>query len=859
MATADAADATLTGRRLGPWVLYRRIGRGGLGEVWHGQRDDGLFDGHVAIKLLHGDGASPAVARRFLRERTALGRLTHSRIAALLDAGVQGLHAYLVLELVDGQPLSAYVRERRLDVGARVALLLDVAEAVAYAHGRLVVHRDLKPANVMVTPAGVPKLLDFGLAASPGEDLCDTRAGLTPGYAAPELIEDDDTGVAVDVYALGALLFELLTGHLPFGQRIDSAAAMTHAVLHTPPHRVADLLKRADDPTGPGRPPDARRALGDLEAIARQALARQREDRYVSVHAFTEDLRRWQQQRPVAGRGATGWRRWRHDAALLLRRHALGLGTGAVVLACLTGGIAATATQWQTADAARQRSDTVSGFLTELLAEGSVPRDGRPPTVLELLDDSRDRLATFSDDPATRARLLQVLSRTYMALNRFDDALPLGEQWLALARQQHGEDEAPVLLARLSLGQIHQIIGNDREAIALLEPIGEALARRFGPDSEPVRLQLFSLAADYMHSRRLAEADRALERVRVLTELLHPGDEYELADYLQNLSVLRQRQGRLAEALTVLRQTRPMWSSTNPKLGLQLLVLRQSEISLMGENAQFEGVDERAEPLLADIQRALGPGNDLSLQVYSAYATVLRLQGRHAEALRTTERLLAQARADGRPPAALLFHRGEWLLAQATRGRLDHAQARAVLTEAAALPGDNRRGRSLLLVAEAAIADGDTALAVQALRRVRELPLPASLTSGGNRLARAEGRLARAQGDLARSAELLTQRLAQVRATPDTGFVQVWSAHLDIAITAVLQGAAGAAQRLAEARAARPGGLAPGHPLDTVSRWVEARHEAGRDDAPAVREAWAALAALRGGPVTVGSLGGLLP
>lgn len=855
---AEAGDAAaLAGLRLGAWVLSRRIGSGGLGEVWEAERNDGLYQAYAAIKLLHGDSATPAVARRFMRERAALGLLTHTGIAALLDAGVQAPHAFLVLELVEGLPLAEHARAALPTVADRVALLLRVAEAVEYAHARLVVHRDLKPANVMVTAAGVPKLLDFGLAASPGQDAGETRAGLTPAYAAPEFIEADATGTAVDVFALGVMLFELLTGCLPFGARADSRAAMEHAVLHQPPHRFAALLAGPEDTAGPGRPRDARRARGDLEAIAAKALQKSPAERYVSVHAFIEDLRRWQALRPVAARRNRGWR---HRSSLLLRRHALLAGLSALLLVSLTAGIATSRWQWREAETARRRSDSVTRFVTQLLADGSRPDRDRTPSVLELLDGSRGRLDQFADDPATHQQLLEVLSRTYMALNRFDHALPLGEQWLALARQQHGEDDAAVLQARLSLGQVHQIMGNDDEAIALLEPIAAPLARHFGPDSEEVRLQLFSLAADYMHSRRLAEADRALERVRVLTDKLHPGDELERADLLQNLSVLRQRQGRIGEALAVVRQTQPMWASPNPRLSLLLLVLRRAEIVLMGETAEFDGIAERTEPLLADIRRVLGPGNDLTLQTFSSVALTQQLQGRHADELRTRERLLAEAGADGLDAESLLLYRVELQGARARLGRPDLAAMQALVAEAGALPASNRRGRSLLGLIDAALAAGDTPLAVEAQRRLHELPVSAALASPGNRLARVEGRLARARGELARSADLLVPRLAQLKATPDIGAVQIWAAHLDVALTAVLQGSAGAAQMLAQARAARPAGLAAGHNLDFVSQWLEARHAAAGDEAPAVRSAWAALVARRGaGPMTLGSLGGLLP
>lgn len=849
----DAAEATLTGLRLGAWVLYRRIGRGGLGEVWHAQRTDGLYDSQVAIKLLHGDGSNPATARRFARERAALGRLNHGGIAALLDAGLQPPHAYLVLELVDGMPLADFARTHCPTVADRVALLLRIAEAVEHAHARLVVHRDLKPANVLVTPAGAPKLLDFGLAASPGSDALGVSAGLTPGYAAPEQIQGEDSGTAVDVYALGVLLFELLTGSLPLGRRGDSRAALEHAVLHLPPHRIAALLKQPPEDAGPGRPRDAERARGDLEAIAAKAMNKTPAERYVGVHALIEDLHRWQQQRPVGARRNKGWR---HRTALLLRRQTLPIAVGVLLLASLSAGIVASRWQWREAEAARLRSDNVARFITELLSDGGRAHEGRTPTVMELLDESREKLAQqLGDDPATRARLLEVLSRTYLALNRFDHALPLADQWLALERRQHGEDEAPVLMARLNLGQVHQIMGDHDEAIALLEPLAAPLARRFGPDSEPVRQQQFVLAADYMHTRRLDESERALERVRVLTDKLHPGDDYERADYLQNLSVLRQRQGRLAESLDVVRQTQPMWSSPDPRLTLPVLVLRHSEIASMTQNALFDGIDARSGPLLADIRSKLGPGNDLLLQVASGWGDALQLQGRHADEVKTRQALLDDATADGVTSQELLEYRAELLLAQARSGQLEPQALRATLTQVAALGSGGACNRSLLFLAEAGLAAGDNALTADSLRRLHDRPLPAALAAPGSRLAKLEGRLARARGELARSAELL----ASVRAT---GRVQAWAVRLDVALTAVLQASPQAPALLAQAREARPTGLPAGHPLDLVSHWLQTRQAAGRDDDPSVRAAWAPLAAARGPgaqPPTLGSLGGLLP
>ncbi|OYU99086.1 MAG: hypothetical protein CFE45_14120, partial [Burkholderiales bacterium PBB5] len=697
----DRAEPALAGLRLGAWVLQHKIGQGGMGEVWQARRADGLYQAEAAIKLLRSDLALVPLALRFARERAVLGRLNHPAIARLLDAGVAEQRAYLVLELVHGQPLAEHVRQHCPTVGQRVALLLRIAEAVDYAHAQLIVHRDLKPNNVMVTADGQAKLLDFGLAALLDDDQADTEGeltrqtgrGLTLGYAAPEQITGAATGTTADVFALGVMLFELLSGTLPFGQRHDNRQAAEHAVLHDEPHRLNELAQARPDNAGPGRPADGWRARGDLEAIAAKALRKRPDQRYANVQALIDDLQRWQHHRPVSARRDD----WRHRSSLFLRRHAVLAGASALLTLTLAAGLAATTWQWRRAEAANRSSDAVTRYLTGLLASANPElHGGQVPSVLQLLDESRLELdGKFADDPATRQRLLEVLSRTYMVLNRFDHALPLGEQWLALARQRHDEDDPAVLLARLSLGQVHQIMGNHDAAIALLEPIGPALAKRFGADSEAVRQQQFVLAADYMHSNRPDDAQRALERVRVLTEQLHPGDEFEQADYLNNLGVLRRRQGRLAEALAVVRQTRPMWTSPNPKLALQVLVLRRAEITLQIDNGEFDGLAAEA----------------------------AHLQGHPADELRLRQALVDTALRDGVAPATLLLHRAELLRAQVRSGQVSPAAlpglAQPLLAEAAALGGGARRGHSLLALVDAALAADHATLAADALAQLR--------------------------------------------------------------------------------------------------------------------------------------------
>ncbi|PTT78981.1 hypothetical protein DBR42_22340, partial [Pelomonas sp. HMWF004] len=494
-AQAPAARPAEAGDRLGAWCLAALLGEGGMGQVWRAERADGLYQGEAAIKLLRDDLAGPGLAARFARERVLLGRLTHPGIARLLDAGEQDGRAFLVLEYVAGQTLSEHVRQRALPLAARVRLLMDVARAVEHAHAQLIVHRDLKPSNVMLdeqTYPSVPrggaaalggartKLLDFGIAGllddsgHQADHQLTQMAGrrLTPAYAAPEQITGEAVGVASDIYSLGVMLYELASGELPFGKRGLSRTALEHAVLHGDVRRIT----RTGDSTGgtgptnagPGRPPDAWRAAGDLEAVAAKAMRRNPAERYASVGSFIDDLERWLAQQPVSVRAED----WRHRARLWLRRNAAVAAGGSLVFAALSAGLAVSLWQRGQAQAAARQSEAVTRYLTELLGSANPDRHGgHIPNVLELLEKSRAELPKrFADDPVTHARVLDVMVATYSDMNRHDIAIPMAQQLIRHSSQHWGEADERTLLARLRLARIYTALNSPLEVIALGEP-----------------------------------------------------------------------------------------------------------------------------------------------------------------------------------------------------------------------------------------------------------------------------------------------------------------------------------------------------------------------------------------------------
>ncbi len=290
---AHRAAPSLAGQRLGAYVLERPLGQGGTGSVWRARREDGRFEGAVAVKLLHLSLLGRAGAERFRREGHILARLTHPHIAHLLDAGVTpGGQPYLVIELVEGQRIDQHCDARRLGVPARLALFDDVLAAVAHAHTHGVIHRDIKPGNILVTPSGQVKLLDFGIAKliEDGSDSAEatelTREGgraLTPEYAAPEQLRGLTVTTATDVYALGVLLYQLLAGRLP------ERAAATGYEPATPSSQVADAGLRQT-------------LRGDLDTIVLRALKPQVEQRYPSATALAAEIDRYRRGHAVLAR-----------------------------------------------------------------------------------------------------------------------------------------------------------------------------------------------------------------------------------------------------------------------------------------------------------------------------------------------------------------------------------------------------------------------------------------------------------------------------------------------------------------------------------------------------------------------------
>ncbi len=481
----------LIGTIIGAYRLTAVLGHGGAGTVYLGERADRQYSAQVAVKVVENALLHDDVAQRFTAERQILASLNHPNIARLLDAGeTRSGQPYLVMEYVHGEPIDRYCDSRKLDVKQRLEIFVNVCAAVQYAHQNLIVHRDLKPGNILVAPDGTPKLLDFGIAklmdasakaaASAAAEQALTRMNdrlLTPEYASPEQILGQNVTTASDVYALGIVLFELLTGARPYQVHALSQLELERVICVIDPPRPSLLLERmmrkeADAPqldmqaVGTARTSSPKRLVralsGDLDAIILRALRKEPGQRYRSIEHFVEDINRHLNQEPVEARQGN----WFYYSKRFVRRNTLGVISGAAALVALISFTIALTVQNQRIaeqrDLATQQTavaEYVSSFMQNVF-ENSDPFNslGKEITAKELLDKAGARIAddeNLRQLPEAKAELLQSIGRAYQRQNQGELAIRYLEDSLRLQRAMPDKSRAtlPITLNYLGVAQ----------------------------------------------------------------------------------------------------------------------------------------------------------------------------------------------------------------------------------------------------------------------------------------------------------------------------------------------------------------------------------------------------------------------
>ena len=682
-----AASAALApGETVGPYRLLRELGSGGMGSVWLAERSDGQLKRSVALKLPHVSW-TPGIAERFAREREILAALEHPHIARLYDAGADALgRPYMALEYVEGRPIDEHCRTLVSSVAERLALLLQAAEAVTFAHTRLVVHRDLKPGNILVTPQGQVRLLDFGIAKLMEGDLAHETAltrmsgrALSRNYASPEQIRGDAIGTASDVYSLGVVAFELLAGAPPY--RLDNAspAALEAAIVSTDVPLASAVA----------REPAAKAQLrGDLDAILNKALKKEPAERYVTVDALAQDWRRHLQGERVlarhdtlAYRASRFARRYRvylavGAATLFVLGLALGVGATSVVIFALLLGL--TAALWQARSAREQArnarreaatSNAVLGFIEGLFRTNARaqadPQAARQRTAKDLLDEGASRIDdALRDAPEAKFTLLATLAQMYTDLGEPNRAADFTSQRAALAERLHGAGSARHAEALVAWGVALVGLERHEEAKAVLTRANDALDRLEDPDpalridSDLALGELYRYVRD---PRGLPHAERAMALLMRGEASLRWIDAQMLLGAMQGLAGRWQEAGATLDRAIGLAATLEGGEARLPML-----------YEAAASNAEDAGDRDRAERSLRSAieveARLSGENNSGTVGLMRQLGRLLTNRGRLPEALA----LFADARKriDAWPPSRdriyvtqliLMFEGRAWL------------------------------------------------------------------------------------------------------------------------------------------------------------------------------------------------------
>lgn len=633
-------ESVWLGRAVGAYTLTGKIAAGGMGVVYRGRRSDASYDQEVAVKLLTSSLVTGELRRRLLVERQILANLNHPNICRLLDGGEtdEGV-PFLVMELIEGEPITEWCDHQGLGVRERVALGRQVCEAVQFAHRNLVVHRDIKPGNILVTADGVPKLLDFGIAKllDPVADSGHTTVAgfrmLSPRYASPEQVLGGAVTTASDTYSLGLLLFEMLCGSDPFGRDESSE---TGGRMPMPdfehPARPTRRLAQRDDAESIARRRDAtvaglaRSLKGDLETILAKALRNEPERRYQTARELADELDRYLDARPVLARPPTAG----YLVSRFWRRHkGASIAAAVAVFAMLAGTTAATVGFIQARESERvaaaeaRNAEAISGFLLSLFEESDPEVSvGEPRSVRELLDIGMERAdRELAASPLALASVKETMSEVYKSLSEFDVAQRLNEEAYALVLEHTPDDSDAQVRLMGDIGDLARIREDLTEARRWLEQARDLHLASGGPETRALASVLNNLAlvleSEGEHDAALALMKESLAvRQRLFVA---PNDQISVS--LHNIGWLLSRNGDLDEAERYLREAIAMreavWGEFHPRVALTTVILSRVQKA----KGDWEAAERSAHRALEINRAVFEPGHrDIPLALFELAA-----------------------------------------------------------------------------------------------------------------------------------------------------------------------------------------------------------------------------------------------
>lgn len=653
-----ALAQSLEGQRLGRYRILRKLGAGGMGDVYLAERADEEYQQRVAIKIVRGGVYSTQIRSRLRMERQILATLQHPNIARLLDGGrADDGTPYLVMEYIDGEPIDTYCDRHRLSIAERLALVRTVCSAVHYAHQNLIVHRDLKPNNILITAEGIPKLLDFGIAKLldqrhvAASTLAVTQMEyrvLTPAHASPEQLRGDVITTASDIYVLGVLLYELVCGLRPFdlagGNLSDMERIICHEQAPPPSQRIAQLSQLSPQQLtdiATARNTTAARLRkqldGDLDNIIGMAMRKEADRRYGSVEQLSADLGRHLDGQPVLAVADT----WLYRTSKFVRRHALAVAASTVAVVMLTAFSIITFTQSQriaserdVATAERARAEQISSFLVELFELSDPSRSrGNQVTARELLDIGARRIQLgLAEQPETRATLLGTIGRVYASMGLYSDSVELLEEAMQSRIRLHGPAHEEVATAQTALGNALCDQG-------LLDRCAEQLDQALQMQQTLLGTQAMELAPTLAAHARLAQLRGSLDTAeRYFNDSL---DLYRLhgldrstaaASVLNELASLHSYRGDHERAATLYRSAldidRRTLGTDHPQVGMH--------IQNLAFTLQMQGRLDEAEPLhhesMQILAKVLGESHPMTLDATANFGRFLHRRGDFTQA-----------------------------------------------------------------------------------------------------------------------------------------------------------------------------------------------------------------------------------
>jgi eukaryotic-like serine/threonine-protein kinase len=642
---AEEAAASWIGRQVGPYTISALIGQGGMGNVWLALRSDGRFEGRFALKFLRAFVSQIGGSGRFLREGKVLARLRHSNIARLIDAGMtpEG-DPYLVLDYVDGVPIDQYCDLHLLSINERLRLFLDVLAPVAHAHANLVVHRDIKPSNVLVNTSGEVKLLDFGIAklmeSEAQADVGLTREGaaaLTPAYASPEQLSGGMVSVASDVYSLGILLYQLLTGRHPGGEGPLTAAQLIHSTLASDPARPSAVVALDTDLSSiyavnrsSTRDKLRKEMRGDLDTIVGKALKKDPVQRYASVTAFADDISRYLRHLPISARPET----LAYRSSKFVRRNRIPVTLAAFALLAVLGGLIGTLLQAAAAREQRdfafqqlQRTEEHDQFLDFLLSD--VSASGKPLSADELLTRAEHVVQKQNaTNVERRADLMLWIGMDYSIRDRNADSRRLLEPAYQLTRTLNDKS----LRGRASCN-LANIVVRDEE-IERAEALYQEGVREVAGDPRFAAAYSSCLRVGAEVARQRGDVGTAIERARMSLNVLKASSRHADVDELsaeQDLASAYSEAGQDLAAIPHFERAEQLLSELGLDESNSAVVLYNNwglELDQIGRSLDAE----KAFRHVIDISHDEGNADLISPMIMINYARVLRELDRLDEA-----------------------------------------------------------------------------------------------------------------------------------------------------------------------------------------------------------------------------------